>query len=341
VRIIRFLLATSVWIAFAAVLADLALLRWVGESHWLTTVDLYLPHGLLLVPLALLALAVLAFGPRRLLLILAVAVLVVLFPIMGLRLGGPATSFGAPHLRLLTYNVDNGRHSVGEIVKQVQAAAPDVVLFQESEPALNDAIAAALPGFNTRASTQFFIASRYPIIDLVEPPKIPHLGAQRSPRFVRYTLDTPLGRLAVFSVHPLSPRDGFETIRGAGLKGEIESGRVFNGDHRTLTDNTILRRLQVEAIVEAARGTELPVLIAGDTNLPGGSGILADLGGYQDAFAEVGSGFGYTFPAHRLIPWMRIDRIFAGSGLRFTRAEVGTLHGSDHFCLYADVEKAP
>lgn len=340
-RVLRFLTAVSIWIAFAAVLADLAALRWIGEAHWLTTVDLYLPHGLLLVPLGLLALAALAFGPRRLLVVIAAAALVVLFPIMGLHVGGPAASRGTPHLRLLTYNVDSGRHSIPEIVKEVQEIHPDIVVVQENEHGVSDAVAAVLPGFDTRVSTQFFIASRYPILELFEPPKIPHGGHERSPKFVSYTLDTPLGRLNVINVHPISPRDGFEDIRGGGLKGQIESGRVFSGDRHNLIDNTVLRRLQVEGIAERARHVEGPVLIAGDTNLPGGSGILADnLGAFTDAFAEVGNGFGYTYPSHRWLPWMRIDRILAGPGLRFTRAEVGSRHGSDHYCVYADVEKA-
>jgi hypothetical protein len=216
------------------------------------------------------------------------------------------------------------------------------VVFQENGHEVSDAVSAALPGFQTRVSTQFFIASRFPIVDLYEPPKILHLGHERSPKFVSYVLDTPLGRVTLFNVHPTSPRDGLESIRGSGLRGEIESGRVFSGDRRTLTDNTTLRRLQVEGIAERARHAEGLVLIAGDTNLPNGSAILADnLGGYLDAFAEVGSGFGYTFPSHRYVAWMRIDRILAGPGLRFTRAEVGSRHGSDHYCFYADVEKAP
>ena len=341
-RVLRFLTAVSIWIAFAVVLGDLAALRWVGERHWLTTVDLYLPHGLLLVPLGLLALAALVFGPRRLFVVLAAAVLVVLFPIMGLHVGGPAASFATPHLRILTYNVDGGRESLPEIVKEIQEIAPDVVLFQENGAAVGDAVAAALPGFQTRAVSQFFVASRYPILETFAPPKIPHLGHERSPKFMSYVLDTPLGRLTVFNVHPISPRDGFEDIRGSGLRAELESGRVFSGDRHNLIDNTRLRRLQVEAIAERARSVEGPVLIAGDTNLPGGSRILADnLGGFQDAFAEVGSGFGYTYPSNRKVAWMRIDRILAGPGLRFTRAEVGTRHGSDHYCLYADVEKTP
>src|SRR5262249_53388502 len=135
----------------------------------------------------------------------------------------------------------------------------------------------------------------------------------------------------------------FEDLRGNnGLRAELESGRVFSGDRRNLVANTALRRLQVESIAERARNAERPVLIAGDTNLPGGRGIFpANLGGLTDALPQVGSGFGYTYRSHRLFPWMRIDRILAGPGLRFTRAEVGSRHGSDHFCLWADVEKAP
>lgn len=337
-RIVRFALALATWLGFAGVLAYLVATRYFAESTWQTTVLLYLPHGLVLVPLAGLGLLLALVGPRRLLVVLTGAVVIVLFPIMGLKLRGGSDATG-PHLRLLTYNVDSGQRSIPEIVAQIGEAAPDIVLLQESSAQVDDAVAAALPGFTMHHSTQFLLASRYPIAAVELPPKVSAGGKERSPRFVGYTLDTPLGKLDIINVHPISPRDGFEEIRGEGLSREIESGRVFAGDRHALMDNTELRRIQVDAIAAVVRHAAHPVILAGDTNLPGGSAILAEgLSSLDDAFAEAGRGFGYTFPAHKYLPWMRIDRIFVGTGLRATRAEVGTHRGSDHHCLFADIE---
>ncbi|MBK7539394.1 MAG: endonuclease/exonuclease/phosphatase family protein [Myxococcales bacterium] len=313
-----------------------AALRFLGEDFWISGALLYAPHLILLLVLGVVALPLLLFGPRRLLLVQAGAAALVLFEVMGLVLSGPAPQTpGAPRMRVLTFNAGSGRRSVAELVRELAAAQPDLVLLQESEPHVNDAVAAALPGFHTLTSTQFFIASEYPLSDLVEPPKIPLGDAERSPRFVRVTVDTPLGKLDVFNIHPISPRDALEAVRGAVRGGGSD-------DRADISSNTELRRRQAQAIAQMARASAHPVVIAGDTNLPQLSRILADsLGQWQDAFAAVGRGFGYTFPVGRRFAWMRIDRILAGPELRFLRVGTGAQRGSDHYLLWADVERPP
>jgi endonuclease/exonuclease/phosphatase family metal-dependent hydrolase len=78
-------------------------------------------------------------------------------------------------------------------------------------------------------------------------------------------------------------------------------------------------------------------VIVGDTNLPPLSGIgRRRFGAFRDAFEAVGFGFGYTFPAK--LPWMRIDRVLAGPGVRFLSARVGARGASDHRSLRVDLE---
>jgi len=331
------------WSCAAVVLSYWLALRFVGERWWPTTVALYLPQAVLLLPVAATALSLALAGPRRHLLVQAGAAMVVMFPIMGLTLSLPARpTAGAPRLRVLSFNVDSGRQSVPAVVAELLAARPDLVLLQESGPAVNAAVAAALPGFETRTSTQFFIASRHPIVDLLEPAKLSSGGHDRSPRFVRVTLDTPLGRLDAYNVHPISPREALESVHGDGLLVGVRSGAIFEGDRRVVTRNTALRRLQVERIAALAAASPGPVLIAGDTNLPNPSQLVADdLGHFQDGFAAVGRGFGFTFPVSRRGPWMRIDRILAGPELRFLEFGVGRGTGSDHHCVWAEVELPP
>jgi endonuclease/exonuclease/phosphatase (EEP) superfamily protein YafD len=338
-RFVRFCVASMTWVAFAGAVAYMATQRFVGEATWQTTVLLYLPHAALLLPTAGIAVLQALVGPRRLLVVTLATFVVILFPIMGISLGGERAPSEGPRLRLLTYNVDSGNRGVVEIVRQITMAEPDVVLLQESIWFVDNAVAAALPGFSFHRSGEFFIASRYPIQGIIEPKTIDLHGVERSPRYIGYTVDSALGPIDIWNVHPISPRDGFDELRGEGIRHELESGRIFAGDGSQLMSNTELRRLQAEAIAAAAARSKNKVIIAGDTNLPVASRILADnLGEYQDAFAEVGRGFGYTFPAHRLLPWMRIDRIFAGPEFRFIRVQVGDLHGSDHHCVFADIE---
>ena len=83
------------------------------------------------------------------------------------------------------------------------------------------------------------------------------------------------------------------------------------------------------------------MIIAGDTNLPEHSHVFDTwLGRYQDGFAAVGSGLGYTFPAHHLLPWLRIDRILANRKLRFLDFRVGERGGSDHAPVSARIAAA-
>ena len=88
-----------------------------------------------------------------------------------------------------------------------------------------------------------------------------------------------------------------------------------------------------------ARSESLPVVLAGDFNLPGLSGVFnSNLGAFQDGFTTSGSGFGYTFPAQ--MPWMRLDRVLATREFRFVAFEVGCDGLSDHRCVTATLARA-
>jgi vancomycin resistance protein VanJ len=340
VKPLRTLSAVLAWATLAAVVAQWAVLRLLAERWWVATLNLYVPFTLWLLPVAACALLLVGLGPRRRLWIPGVAALVVLFPLMGLSASLPHhPTPGAPRLRVLAYNVDSGWISIPAMVAEVEGARPDVVVLVESTPRVNEAVVAAFPGYHSVESGQFLVASRYPLVDFLEPPKLHAGGVDRSPRFVRVTLETPMGPVDLFGVHPISPRDAVENVRGQGLLTEIRSGRVFQGDRTEVARNTALRRLQVEAIAGLAAATPNPVIIAGDTNLPGPSPMLHDLlGRWKDGFDAAGNGFGYTYPLGRRGPWMRIDRILAGPGLRFVDFTTGSGTGSDHRAVWADLE---
>ena len=82
------------------------------------------------------------------------------------------------------------------------------------------------------------------------------------------------------------------------------------------------------------------MLIAGDSNLPNGSLVLRrHLGGFSDAFVQSGWGFGYTYPAR--LPWMRLDRVLLGSGLRAVSFDVLPRRTSAHRPVVAEVVRIP
>ncbi len=316
-------------------------IRTVGEHWWATATALYLPFGIFLAPIPFFALTLFAFGFRRLLYTQLAAAWLVLFPMMGFSVPWPMfPSRDAPKFRLLSFNVDSGREGFDKVVGQVLKFHPDVAVFQEVLANSSTLVALLRTHYPVvEASNQFVIASRFPIAETQTPPRIPFYGRSHSPRYLRHVLRTPLGRIVLYVVHPLSPRGGFYALRGHGLRREILSGRFFAAANaEALRESSGLREQQVRAFAaDADRETE-PVVIAGDTNLPTVSPLVRRyLGRYQDGFSMAGFGFGYTFPARH--PWMRIDRIFATRELRFSGFSVGCPGASDHLCVVADLER--
>jgi endonuclease/exonuclease/phosphatase (EEP) superfamily protein YafD len=316
--------------------AVILLFRGVGEAWWVTTATLYLPRILFAVPLPILGVALAVFRMRRLLLLQIVSAGLIVFPLMGFVPPLPTSvRGGAPTLRVLTFNVNTTFGGVDGVVREIEAYSPDVVLLQEigSEEELSRRLREHYPYIEL--SSQFIIATRYPMLSVVEPEKLPYQGKQRSPRYLKAVLDTPLGRIVVYNVHPLSPREGLYFLRTHGVRSALRGTSA-----QTLETEVGLRALQVRTFAAAASAETDPVVIGGDTNLPNLSAVLGnELSSFQDGFAGAGGGFGYTFPTNKWWPWMRIDRIFASRQLRFTSFQVGRSLASDHHCVVADLQR--
>jgi endonuclease/exonuclease/phosphatase (EEP) superfamily protein YafD len=331
-------LASVAYIAFLA-LATLLLVT-VGERWWVTLVGLYVPRVVLGAPLPFLAAALWGLRDWRLLAAQAVSLLLLLFPLLGLTLPGPVPARKEPSLRVLSYNINSAYGGVDAIAAEVDRHHPDVVLMEEigSPAELASAMRARYP--TVTVDGQFLTASRYAVASGMDPEKLPFHGKQRSPRFLEQTLDTPLGPVAFFVVHPISPREELYGLR-YGWKHRLLTGRIFSDDvGRAVADNAGLRDLQVQTFAEAAARASGPVVLAGDTNLPGLSGTFRrNLSRFQDGFTKAGWGFGYTFPSERnKRPWMRIDRILANDALVFTGFQVGSVGPSDHLPVVADLQ---
>ncbi len=335
--------ATALAVLYVVALIVIAgLFRFVGERWWVVTAALYLPRLGFALPLPFVLLPLLLLRLRRVLWLTLGSSLSMLLVLMGFVLPWPTSiDHGAPVVRLLSFNCNSGFGGPDALLEEIDRFSPDIVLLQEAGPPERIAplLEARYP--TVRAATQFIIASRFPILSSFDPDKLRYREQMRSPRWLEQVIDTPLGPIAVYNVHPLSPREGLFAIGGnGGLKREILSGRVFSSAHSDpIQNNAGLRRLQVETFAEAAKHEKGPVIIAGDTNLPGLSFILHDnLSGFQDGFTRAGWGFGYTFPTNHM-PWMRIDRVLASDELRFVRFEVGKSVVSDHHCVVADLQR--
>ena len=333
-------------VLIGAILAAWLLLRFSGEGWWLPLVGLYAPPVGFLFP-APIALAVTwRWGTRRWFALQMTAVLLAVFGLLGLELGlgrdgGAAQNPSA--IRLVSYNIDLGARGVPAIVAQVMKLQPNLVLLQEAQVGLAAPLRQAFAGWHIDQRDQFFIASRFPILDVRQPAQLHYQAGEGGGRkdgeggahFLAYTIDTDLGPIDVFSVHTTSPREGLEGMRGQGLLYELRHGHVLLGrGSSTVTFNAYRRRRQVEAVAAAVRASKHPVILAGDFNLPGMSRVVHDnLGDLDDAFVSAGRGFGYTYPSK--LPFLRIDRIFTGRGLRAIDFRLGDPFASDHLCVNA------
>lgn len=323
-----------------ALLLLVVALRWIGERWWVTTVALYVPRHWLALPLPVLSLALLLAGERRLLVTQLAAGWIVLFPLMGLRLGTwTAPTESNTRIRVLSMNIRQGAAGIEGVQSQLHVAGADIVLLQDLGTGPAEALPRGLKEYRIHVAGEFLLASRYPIEDVYVPAWPPQ--GEVPPAYVRYRLTLPDGPVDVFNVHPFSPRDALEEFRGRGSQlRALLAGRYLRlSPPPKVVDNTRLRLSQLRAIAAEVERSPRPVIIAGDTNFPGLSWALAHwFAKYQDGFHEAGMGFGYTYPVGKSTPWLRIDRILTGDQFRFVRFEVLESGGSDHRGVLADIE---
>ena len=310
-------------------------LRLVSEDWWLTDSLLYLPRLPLVAPLVILVPLLWVLGFRRTTYLQGVALFVWLFPLMGVVVNWPTTIAGKPSLRVLSFNVNSCAAGANRVSNAILTYNADVVLVQESESEeLKVELSRVYPA--VQMSTQFLIASRYPIVEVSDPEKLAYGGQRRSPRFMRYVIKSPWGMVTFFNVHPISPRAALLDLRSHARR-KIMTGTLFSDvETAHVSQNGGLRQLQIETVAHLATTESNPVVVAGDTNLPGLSkGIARNFATFHDGFETVGLGLGYTYPAR--LRWMRLDRIFASNFFRFVNFKVGCEGVSDHLCVLGDL----
>lgn len=335
------LLALSCYAYLFALVGSWALLRFVGEDFWITGVALYFPRLAFAAPCFLLTPLSLWRRMPKLLWTQLAAALIVLFPLMGLVLPHWPAAASGPVIRVLSYNVASCATGAEVLSERILHYDADVVMLQEIGPesdALRERLAAHYP--EVHVEDQFMLASRYA---LRAAPPMRHFelrGRQWAERFVRYELDTPLGALAFYNLHPVSVRWAFYSMWGMHVRTSLRAGTLWRGGAAEvpLRVNFELRGLQLSAAAKRAASERIPRVLAGDTNVTDPSTIFArNFADYQDGFPSIGGGFGYTFPSFQ--PWMRLDRILASRELRFQSFEVGCGDGSDHRCVVARIAR--
>jgi vancomycin resistance protein VanJ len=351
-------IAALSWCYLLAVCATWAMLMVASERLLPATLLAYGPRWIVAFPLLLL-LPLALFVARRALVPLGLAVLVVLGPIMGGRLSARTLATGLPPapragtMRVMTLN-SLGGEAVAARLGALLALDPDLLTFQECGTTLQAALR-KIPAMHVAHYQGLCTLSRWPITRLDSLPRYGRTLAEGYKRrgsglALRHAIASPHGPLVLVSLH-------LQTARG-GLQRFMQEGGVLPDDldglRRTTAavarpDSTAAEELaqntgtRVQDSEQAARlasssGDSVPVIVAGDFNLPVESTIYRRYWrGFTNAFEATGTGFGWT--KHEGALRIRIDHVLTNAAAPIPVGTwLGPDVGSDHLPVIADLE---
>lgn len=292
-------------------------------------------------PLALLnTIAEYLFVPLPLLLIMAIwqnhrpslfklgmplLIFVALFGALFLPSFSEATDDTAPTLTVMSFNVLHRNKASGAIISSIEAASPDLVGFQELEPAHAKEIVKVLHDaypYNTfqllEKGYNVGLLSRFPI-ETAARFSLPPLN-----QALQATVKINNERTQVFVVH-LSANEFFE--------------RPISQFVPLVLDRYGRRATEVTRLQEELAYFDNPILLVCDCNLTDTSEAYAHLDELlDDTFREAGWGLGHTLQPPALpIPIQRIDYVWHSDEFAPVEAFVGADGNSDHLPVVAKV----
>ena len=314
-------LATWCWLYLVAVVTYWLFLRVEGDRWWPATLLLFGPRWIPAIPM--LVLLPWALGCcRRSLKVLAAVGFVLAVPIGGfcVPMRRVAASKQGLTVRILSCNTHyKNVMNMAALTKLIADEDPDIISLQEWDSGMRlDVFGAARP--YAHQDGEFLIASRWPLRALGDEPW------RKAPRGTRmFEIQSPAGAFHIGNVHLASPHEAFGKAmhRKPDWKKAIEWNRL----HRLYGAEDI-RRLGLESVV--------PILFAGDFNLPTDSAIYREqLGDFTDAYSNAGFGFGMTY--HVTWTSVRIDHILGSPGWKCAECRVGPNLGSPHRPVIAEM----
>lgn len=239
-------------------------------------------------------------------------------------------------VRILTANllVDSGEATLLEQV--VEAEQPDIVAVQELGPEMATRVARTLSRrypyqalYPYGGPLGIGILSRFPMY--ASRPQVNGPGTCYCQESV---LDIDGHRVTLTNMHPYAPSIDYRSL------GPIPVPTRFD---------TQLQRQAVQAVLRRIETLSGPILLVGDLNTSDRQPAYASLSEHlRDTYRERGRGLGYTFPVgwsfplgaehtFPLPPILRIDYVWHNDAWAGRAAWVGSLVGSDHRYVVADL----
>lgn len=249
----------------------------------------------------------------------------------GTHLSTPETP--APQrLRVMSWNAYFLNKEPEAFFAEVEQLQPDIIALQELSVLFMDAIIEHLQAeypymelYPSEIPAGSAVLSRYPF----QSTTVPDYDVWHGCNCQIVTLQVEGEVITLINAHPWPPK---VTLGGSG-----DWTNLFALD--TTAQDPIFDQL-LNRINEATS----PLLVVGDFNtMPFQPNMQRMKARLHDAFGEVGTGAGYTFPAqatdHGLPPrpFMRIDYIFHDDAWGAKAAWNGTIAGSDHRYIVADL----
>jgi vancomycin resistance protein VanJ len=307
-------------------LAILVCLMAAPLNFWPVTLFLYGPRWLVALPLLILFPTAMAWN-RIGLVSLAMASWVVVFPILGYcvpwrtALNGPEDG---PRLRILTCNITGRYSDANRLADLIDETKPDVVLLQEFY-GVSPAQFLRGDGWHVYQGngSELMVASRRPIrrartLDLS---RIKAKGNAAS-----HEISFDGGTVRLVNLHATSLRTGLSQVADRREEGI--------GTFEEISELHAREASEIRRWVDLDSG---PLILAGDFNMtPDSPTYRANWSDFGNAFANAGSGFGFTFNT-RLIG-LRIDHVLVGPGWKVRKCWVGPDVKSQHLPVLADLE---
>jgi len=328
----RYLLSWFAW-GYLAFVGALCLILFVGGDRWWpATVLLFSPRWLALLPLLLLT-PIAIWQNRGSLIPLLCTAVVVAGPFMGLRTGiAPQSGSATPVVRVVTCNIEAGSFDAEALARLMQETRADIVALQECPRDIRQKLRLAKAWYGVEDGG-LAIFSRYPLKQGITLKSMhpPHKWPRTS--LLGCTVMAPGGELAFHTLHLPSPRYGLQNI--------LDRTTVLSLSRTgMLQRETAERRRTAGQVRRVIAAQSLPVIIAGDFNMPVESSIYRETWNeYANAFSSVGRGYGLTeFASIRGIGiGVRIDHVLSSNGLKALLCETGPDVGSDHLPVIADI----
>lgn len=319
----RFVAASLVGLYLVVLVVAYLVVQFIGDSAWWTLPLVFGPRWVISVPLLFtLPWAVLSIRRRAMAAVGTVAVNLLL---LGVEIPWTATNAvqSSTRLRIVSCNVQGGHADLTALSEFARKGSADVILLQENSAEAVQAV--VWPGDWHRLGIHgIAVLSRFPIRAVEQ--TLPE-GDGGAPLAMHVTLATPAGDLQISSVHLSTPRDALEAMLDHKWGG-ADSAR----------ENIARRDRESKLLSGAIAQSTLPVIVAGDFNLPVDSRIYRDHWGgrFGNAFSDAGWGLGYTKYTRRF--GIRIDHVLSSSHWRTVECRVGPDIGSDHRPVFAELE---